>query len=146
LYGGVLFCFYVTKAEEKAAILHTYTQDIKTPESMKALILESLDSDKAEEIDTIDLRGQTAIADYMVIASGRSSRQVAALADKLYDRLKAAGYGDIRIEGKEQANWIIVDAGDIIVHLFRPEVREFYNIEGMWTVFPSLHEISTPAP
>lgn len=113
---------------------------------MKALILESLDSDKAEEIDTIDLRGQTAIADYMVIASGRSSRQVAALADKLYDRLKAAGYGDIRIEGKEQANWIIVDAGDIIVHLFRPEVREFYNIEGMWTVFPSLHEIGTPAP
>lgn len=113
---------------------------------MKALILESLDSDKAEDIDTIDLRGQTALADYMIIASGRSSRQVTALAEKLQERLKVAGYGDTRVEGKEQANWVVVDAGDIIIHLFRPEVRAFYNIEGMWTAFPSLHEVKAPAP
>jgi len=91
-----------------------------------------LDADKAEDIKTIDLRGQTPIADYMIVASGTSSRQVAAMAEKLQERLKGMGVRDIRIEGKDQCNWVILDAGDIIVHLFRPEVREFYNIEKMW--------------
>lgn len=116
----------------------------KTPEALKALIIESLDADKAEEIDTIDLKGQTALADYMIIASGRSSRQVGALAERLQERIKAHGFGDAKIEGRETCNWVIVDAGDIIVHLFRPEVRAYYNLEGMWTGFPvsHLHEVS----
>lgn len=109
-------------------------------------MLESLDADKAEDIETIDLRGQTAIADYMIVASGRSSRQVGALAEKLQDRLKAMGYKDVRIEGREQCNWVIVDAGDVVIHLFRPEVREFYNIEKMWRAFPQLHEVTAGAP
>lgn len=72
------------------------------------------------------------MADYIIVASGRSSRQVSALADKLRDRLKASGHQNVQIEGKDQCNWVILDAGDIIVHLFKPEVREFYNIEKMW--------------
>jgi ribosome-associated protein len=92
----------------------------------------SLDADKAERITTIDLRGQSALADFMVIASGRSSRQVSALAEKLRDRLKARGVRDIRIEGVDKGDWAIVDAGDIIVHIFRPEVRDYYDLEKMW--------------
>ena len=120
------------------------TKGQKTPEALKALILESLDADKAEEIDAIDLKGQTAIADYMIIASGRSSRQVGALAERLQERIKAHGFGDAAITGRETGNWVIVDAGDIIVHLFRPEVRAYYNLEGMWTGFPvaHLHEVT----
>lgn len=113
-------------------ILDSYSRGTKTPEQLKSLIVKSLDSDKAENISTIDLRGQTAIADYMIVASGRSARQVGALAEKIRDRLKASGASDVHIEGLEHCNWVIVDAGDIIVHLFRPEVREFYNIEKMW--------------
>ncbi len=104
------------------------------PEQLKTLIEQSLDADKAEEIEIIDLRGQTALADYMIVASGRSSRQVVALAQKLEDRLKSRGFKHIRTEGTDQGNWVIVDAGDVIVHLFRPEVREFYNIEKMWNL------------
>lgn len=118
--------------QEAIAILNTYGNGRQSPEQLKAIIEQSLDSDKAEDIQIIDIRGQTAIADYMVVASGTSSRQVGALAEKLQERLKALGVKDIRIEGKDQCNWVIVDAGDIIVHLFRPEVREFYNIEKMW--------------
>lgn len=94
--------------------------------------MESLDADKAEDIVSVDLSDQSAIADFMVIASGRSTRQVAALAERLRERLKGIGYDDIQIEGLDQCNWVIVDAGDIVVHLFRPEVREFYDIEKMW--------------
>lgn len=107
-----------------------------SPEKIRTLIEQSLDADKAEDINTIDLRGQTSIADYMIVASGRSSRQVGALAEKLCDRLKASGLKNVRIEGKSTCDWVIVDAGDVIIHLFRPEVRDFYNIEKMW----SLHQ------
>lgn len=96
------------------------------------MIEESLDLDKAQDIKTIDLKGQTSIADYMIVASGTSTRQVAALAEKIRDRLKAKGLEYVRIEGMEQCNWVVLDAGDVIVHLFRPEVRDFYNIEKMW--------------
>ena len=120
----------VTK--EKQAILKTYKTGPHSPEQLKAMIEQSLDSDKAEDVKIIDLRGQTAIADYMIVASGTSSRQVGALADKLQQRLKGLGVSEVRVEGKDQCNWVIVDAGDIVVHLFRPEVREFYNIEKMW--------------
>lgn len=95
-------------------------------------ILNSLEEDKAEDIVQIDLRGKTAIADFMVIASGRSTRQVAALSEKLSDRLKHE-YGIIsKIEGKSTGDWVLIDTGDVIVHVFRPEVREFYQIEKMW--------------
>lgn len=95
-------------------------------------ILNSLNSDKAEDVVQIDLHGKTQIGDYMVIASGRSSRQVSAMADKLMDRLKQ-DFGRIsKSEGKEVGDWVLVDTGDVIVHLFRPEVREFYQLEKMW--------------
>ncbi len=105
-----------------------------SPENLRDLAIKSLDDDKAQNIDLIDLSGQSALADYMIIASGTSSRQVVALAEKLKDRLAARGVKGIRLEGADQGNWVVVDAGDIIVHVFRPEVREFYNIEKMWNI------------
>jgi ribosome-associated protein len=101
-------------------------------EALLALVLKSLDDDQAQEITTIPLKGKTSIADHMVIASGRSSRQVAAIAQKLVERIKKAGHEAPRIEGLPAADWVLVDAGDVIVHLFRPEVRSFYNLERMW--------------
>ncbi len=102
------------------------------PQSIGDVILASLDDDKAENTVVIDLAGKTAIADTMIIASGRSARQVGAMADHLRDRLEAVGVGPVRIEGRAGADWVLIDAGDVIVHLFRPEVRAFYNIEKMW--------------
>ncbi|MGZ3215378.1 ribosome silencing factor [Paracoccus sp. T5] len=99
---------------------------------MLSLVLTSLDDDKAEEVITIDLRGRSAMADHMVIASGRSSRQVGAIAEKLADRVKQATGRSPRIEGKDAGDWVLVDAEDVIVHVFRPEVREFYQLEKMW--------------
>ena len=86
------------------------------------------------DIEVIDIKGQSAIADYIIVASGTSTTQVKGLADRLKDRLNGRGYKHIRIEGAAQGDWVIVDAGDIVVHLFRPEVREFYNIEKMWSM------------
>lgn len=103
-----------------------------TSEELLAHILASLNDDKAEEIVQIDLRGKSSIGDYMVICSGRSSRQVSAIAEKLVDRLKADLGRFSKIEGKETGDWVLIDTGDIIVHVFRPEVREFYQLEKMW--------------
>ena len=103
-----------------------------TVEAMKDLIEQSLDADKAEEINTIDLQSQSAIADYMIVATGTSSRHIAALASKLKDRLEAQGVKGIKVEGLAQSDWVAIDTGDVIIHLFREEVREFYNIEKMW--------------
>ena len=103
-----------------------------TSETLLTQIVESLTDDKAEELVQIDLRGKTAIGDYMVIASGRSSRQVIAICEKLTDRLKETLGRRVLLEGKNTGDWILVDTGDIIVHLFRPEVREFYQLEKMW--------------
>ena len=94
-----------------------------------------MDADKAEDIVSIELDEQTGLADYMIIASGTSSRHVAALTDKLLKRLALNGVKSVHVEGKERADWVAIDAGDIIVHLFRPEVRSFYNIEKMWGAF-----------
>lgn len=124
------------KGEEN--ILKSQSNGIRTPEQLKALIEDALDADKAENIETIDLRNQSCIADYMVVASGRSSTQVGALAKKLAERLKSMGHSFIHVEGTEHCNWVIVDTGDIIVHIFRPEVREYYNIEKMWSQGPVL--------
>lgn len=102
------------------------------PDSLLAIVLTSLDDDQAQEIVTIPLKGKSSIADFMIVASGRSTRQVAAIAQKLQERIKRAGFPAARIEGLPAADWVLVDAGDVIVHLFRPEVRSFYGIERMW--------------
>lgn len=101
-------------------------------EALIALVMKSVDDDKAEDIVQIDLRGRSDVADYMVICSGRSSRQVAAISEKLADRLKHEMQMIARIEGKETGDWVLIDAGDVIIHVFRPEVREFYQLEKMW--------------
>ena len=96
------------------------------------LITTSLDDDKAENILTIPLRGKSAIADYMVVASGASSRQVAAMAEHIEFKLKQNKIAILGLEGLRQADWVLIDANDVVVHLFRPEVREFYGLERMW--------------
>jgi ribosome-associated protein len=102
-------------------------------DSILAAILTSLDENKAEDVVQIDLRGKTAIGDYMVVCSGRSSRQVAALSEKLVETLKQTFGRNSRLEGKNTGDWVLVDTGDVIVHVFRPEVREFYRLEEMWS-------------
>lgn len=102
------------------------------PGSLHALILESLEDDQAQDIVSIALEGKSSIADHMIVASGRSTRQVAAIATKLAERVKKGGHGTPRIEGLPAADWVLIDAGDVVVHLFRPEVRSFYNLERMW--------------
>ncbi|TVS04675.1 MAG: ribosome silencing factor [Rhodobacteraceae bacterium] len=101
-------------------------------EAILDLVLTSLDDDKAEDIVTIDLRSKSAMADHMVICSGRSTRQVSAIAQKLLDRLKETFRLSARAEGKDVGDWVLIDTGDVVVHIFRPEVREFYQLEKMW--------------
>lgn len=103
------------------------------------LIEQTLDNNKAEDIVTIDLKGKTSIANFMVVASGTSNRHVAALADKLKYELKQKGY-TASSEGEEKANWVLIDAFDVIVHIFCPEVREFYNLEKMWNSVAELRK------
>ena len=103
-------------------------------EDLLDLIIGSLEDDKAVDVATIDLAGKSSIADYMVIASGRSRRQVGAISDHLVRHLKAEGAGRPSTEGLPQADWVLIDAGDVVVHIFRPEVRSFYNLEKMWSV------------
>ncbi|MBK9584933.1 MAG: ribosome silencing factor [Alphaproteobacteria bacterium] len=105
-----------------------------TPEKAKALVEKSLDADKAQDIVTIPLKDSSALADYMIIATGTSSRHVNALAQKLKEKLEKAGQKHIRTEGLSQGDWVIMDTGDIIIHIFRSEVRAFYNLEKMWTM------------
>ena len=100
---------------------------------LHALVLASLDDDQALETVSIPLAGKSSIADYMVVASGRSTRQVASMAMKLAEKIKAETGRSVRIEGLPTADWVLIDAGDVIVHLFRPEVRSFYNLERMWS-------------
>ena len=102
------------------------------PDQILKLVTSSLDSDKAEDVVAIPLQGKSSMADHMVIASGSSSRQVAAMAEHLEFRLKQAGVEVLGLEGMRQADWVLIDANDVIIHLFRPEVREFYGLERMW--------------
>ncbi len=105
-------------------------------QSSKAVLREIvhwLDEAKAEAVVTIDLKGKSSIGDFMVIASGRSDRHVGAIADQVRKKLKDAGVGRVRVEGIEACDWVLIDTGDIIVHVFRPEVRDFYNLEKMWS-------------
>jgi ribosome-associated protein len=107
--------------------------DVSTATALHQLVLKQLDDDQAQEIVSIPLEGKSSIADHMVIASGRSTRQVASMAQKLAEEIKKAGFGHARIEGLPAADWVLIDAGDVVVHLFRPEVRSFYNLERMWS-------------
>ena len=102
--------------------------------ALHELVLSSLEDDKAEDVVSIDLEGRSQIADYMIIASGRSSRQVSAISEHLTDSIKQHGFGSCLTEGEDAGDWVVVDAGDVIVHLFRPEVREYYNLEKMWAM------------
>ena len=103
------------------------------PNRLLKIVLDTLDGSKAEDVVAIDLKGKTSIGDHMVLASGRSQRHVGAVADHLVKKLKDEGYGRARVEGLPQCDWVLIDAGDVIVHVFRPEVREFYNLEKMWS-------------
>ena len=110
-------------------------------EALHNLVLRSLDDDQAVDVVTIPLQGKSSIADHMVIASGRSTRQVASMAQKLTERIKRELGRNVRVEGLPIADWVLIDADDVIVHLFRPEVRTFYNLERMWAF-----EEKRPAP
>jgi ribosome-associated protein len=105
----------------------------KAAAALLKVVERSLDDDQAVDVSIIDLAGKTSIADYMVVASGRSQRQVGAMAEHLAKRIKTEGFGRAHLEGMPQNDWVLVDAGDVIVHLFRPEVRTFYNLEKMWS-------------
>ncbi|MEM6939086.1 MAG: ribosome silencing factor [Pseudomonadota bacterium] len=106
--------------------------DTVTSETQLTCILNSLTEDKAEDIVQISLRGKTEIGDYMVICSGRSTRQVSSISEKLAQRIKETFGITVKVEGKEIGDWVLIDTGDVIVHVFRPEVREFYQLEKMW--------------
>jgi ribosome-associated protein len=103
------------------------------PNRLLKVVLDTLDNAKAENVVCIDLRGKTSIGDDMVLATGRSQRHVGAVADHLIKNLKDEGFGRARVEGMPHCDWVLIDAGDVIVHIFRPEVREFYNLEKMWS-------------
>jgi ribosome-associated protein len=103
-----------------------------TPKQLLERILSSLDENKAEDVVSIDLHGKSEMADFMVVCSGRSSRQVSGIAEKLIDQLKHDFGIYSKLEGKDQGDWVLIDSGDVIVHVFRPEVREFYQLEKMW--------------
>lgn len=105
----------------------------KSSDTLLNCIIKSLSENKAEDITTIDLRGRTSIGDYMVVASGTSTRLVSSVSQKLVDTLKTDHGRISKVEGKDAGDWVLIDTGDIIVHVFRPEVREFYQIEKMWT-------------
>jgi ribosome-associated protein len=124
-----------TAAKPKAEAAHK-AAPARTPDradAMMALILANLDDAKAEDVTSIDLRGKTSLADMMVIATGRSDRHVGAIAERVVSALRDAGHGAPRIEGLPHCDWVLVDANDVIIHVFRPEVRQFYNLEKMWS-------------
>lgn len=122
------------------------SSDTDRVEALHQLVLASLDDDQAVETVSIPLAGKSSIADHMVIASGRSTRQVASMAHKLTEKIKAEFGRSARIEGLPTADWVLIDAGDVIIHLFRPEVRSFYNLERMWAFGDAPEVVADPAP
>ena len=121
-----------TPAEKPDAASSPFEMPEAVPGSLHARVLEQLIDDQAQDLVSIPLEGKSSIADHMIVASGRSTRQVAAMAQKLAQALKQSGEPAPRIEGLPAADWVLIDAGDVVVHLFRPEVRSFYNLERMW--------------
>ena len=110
--------------------------------ALEDLILTQLDDDQAQDVVVIDLKGKSSVADGLIVASGRSQRHVGAIAGHLLRTLKEHGYGRARVEGLPHCDWVLIDTGDVIVHLFRPEVRSFYNIEKIWSVDASGHAVA----
>ncbi|TAJ95320.1 MAG: nicotinate-nucleotide adenylyltransferase [Reyranella sp.] len=123
-----------SKGKTIPAQTRTLPDRSKVSDALLELVRQSLDDNKAEDIVVIDLKGKSAFADYMVIASGRSTRQVVAIAENLADKLKQSGHGYVPVEGKQTGDWVLVDAGDVIVHVFHPEARAFYGLEKMWAL------------
>ncbi|AYJ86524.1 ribosome silencing factor [Sphingomonas paeninsulae] len=139
IHGTAHTAFSLTKGPSlPAAAISQPPSPTESPkdsvDALHAMILEQLDSDQAVETISIPLEGKSSIADHMVIASGRSTRQVASMAAKIAQRMKTEFKRSPRIEGLPAADWVLIDAGDVIVHLFRPEVRSFYNLERMWSL------------
>jgi ribosome-associated protein len=126
------------KTSTKAAALKAQSDADKTLN----MILSRLDDMKAEETVTIDLRGKSAFSDYMIVTSGRANRHVGAIAENVMKALKQAGQKNLHIEGLPNCDWVLIDSGDVIVHVFRPEVREFYNLERLWTQGPTAAKAS----
>jgi len=109
-------------------------ENVEASARLREMIAATLEEYKAEDISVVDLAGKSSIADHMIVASGSSHRHVGSLADRMIERLKKAGVVMVGVEGRRQADWVLLDVGEVIVHLFRPEVREFYNLEKMWAV------------
>lgn len=122
------------KLTESETVSMPSPQDSKESRDLANLILDVLDEHSAQEIIEIDIRGKSSISDYMIVASGRSNRHVGALSDYLIKSLKNTGKKNIGVEGLKSCDWVLIDVGDVIVHLFRPEVRAFYNIEKIWSM------------
>lgn len=122
-----------TEAAVRGKPLTDPAPDGRGSAALLSLIVHWLDEAKAEDIKTIDLDGKSSIGDFMVIATGRTDRHVGAIADQIREKLKDGGHGRVRVEGLEACDWVLIDTGDIIVHVFRPEVREFYKLEKMWS-------------
>lgn len=121
-----------TEAARKSASLAPSAAKLADSAALLADVVRWLDDAKAEEIVTIPLQGKSSLGDFMVVASGRNDRHVGAIAEQLREKLKARGEARVRVEGENACDWVLIDTGDIIVHVFRPEVREFYNLEKMW--------------
>jgi ribosome-associated protein len=122
----------VAKAADGGVPMTGASRTGSASDALLAAILDDLQDNKAEDVVQIDLRGKSAIGDYMVVCSGRSTRQVTAIAEKLVDTLKSEHGVLSKVEGKETGDWVLIDTGDVVVHVFRPEVREFYQLEKMW--------------
>lgn len=121
-----------SRAVDKAHLSPQSDESGGRSDGLLTTILKILDDAKAEETVTIDLVGKTSLADAMIVTTGRSNRHVSAIADQVIEQLNAAGRGDLRVEGQPHCDWVLIDAGDVILHVFRPEVRSFYNLEKMW--------------
>src|ERR1700690_3233101 len=137
------------KAAKTARKTSTQATALKAqPDADKTLnmILSRLDDMKAEETVTIDLRGKSAFSDYMIVTSGRANRQVGAIAENVAKGLKETGIKSVHVEGLPNCDWVLIDSGDVIVHVFRPEVREFYNLERMWTQSPTAAKVIKSLP
>ncbi len=132
------------RAQEDIGHAEPSQEDQGRINALEDLILARLDDDKAQDVVFIDLKGKSAMADGLIVASGRSHRHVGAIADHLLRALKEHGYGKARVEGMPNCDWVLIDTGDVIVHLFRPEVRSFYNIEKIWSVDSPHTTPSTP--
>lgn len=122
----------MTEAARKGTSLAPSAAKVPDSAALLADVVRWLDDAKAEDLVTIPLEGKSALGDFMVVASGRNDRHVGAIAEQLREKLKARGEANVRVEGMNACDWVLIDTGDVIVHIFRPEVRDFYNLEKMW--------------